>query len=63
MFASIVLSNKTSKQNWRRQVHKEIHLRKGWMHWGYSKRFGLGISIDRYGVDIDFLIFYIGWQR
>ena len=44
-------------------MHKEIHLRKGWMIWGYSKRFGLGISISKYGVDIDFLIFYIGWQR
>jgi len=54
---------KTSRLRRRRQVHKEIHLRKGWMIWGYSKRFGLGISISKYGVDIDFLIFYIGWQR
>jgi len=44
-------------------MHKDIRFRKGWIHCGYSKRFGLGISIDKYGVDIDFLIFYIGWQR
>ena len=31
-----------------------------WISWGYSKRFGLGFSIDKYSINIDFLCFWIG---
>jgi len=30
-----------------------------WMSCGYCKRFGLGFSIDRYHINIDFLCFWI----
>jgi len=63
MFAKIVLLNKTSKQNWRRQVHKELRLRKSWITYGIVNGLGFGIRVSKYGLDIDFLIFYIGWQR
>ena len=62
MSANIVLSNKTSKQNWRRQMHRELRLKNSWITYGIRKGFGLGISVSKYGLDIDFLMFYVGWQ-
>jgi hypothetical protein len=33
-----------------------------WISWGYGKRFGLGFSIDRHSINIDFLCFWIGLE-
>jgi hypothetical protein len=33
---------------------------KGWsINFGYSKRFGIGISIDKWSASVDFLCFWI----
>jgi len=43
-------------------MHKELQLRDSWITYGIRKGFGLGISVSKYGLDIDFLMFYVGWQ-
>lgn len=41
-------------------MNKEIKIKKIWVNIGYGKRFGLGFSIDKYNINIDFLCFWIG---
>jgi hypothetical protein len=43
-------------------MYKERKLGKSgnrWMSYGYSKRFGLGFSVDRYQINVDFLCFWV----
>jgi hypothetical protein len=44
--------------------YKENKICKYWIHYGVLSGIGLGIRVDRYGWDIDFIKFYIGmeWQ-
>lgn len=42
---------------------KEIKIGKSWVGLGLSfNRFGVGICIDRYHIDIDFIFFWISWE-
>ena len=43
-------------------MHRELRLKNSWITYGICKGFGLGISVSKYGLDIEFLMFYVGWQ-
>lgn len=46
-------------------MNKEISLSKKrhlWVHFGYGKRIALGFSMDKYGVQADFLCFWFGME-
>jgi hypothetical protein len=41
----------------------EQKIQKYWIHYGFSwKRFAIGISIDTYSLNIDFLFFWFGME-
>lgn len=40
---------------------KEVEVLNHWINFGYSfKRIGLGFSLDKYALSIDFIIFWFG---
>jgi len=39
---------------------KELKVGRYWLHWGKLSGYGLGIKIDKYGMDIDLVKFYVG---
>jgi len=45
-------------------MHKEIKIKNTWVRYGGSfKRFGLGIVIERYAIQIDFIWFWVMVER
>jgi hypothetical protein len=37
---------------------KEYRFGEFWFYFGFSKRFGLGFSIDKFSINVDFICFW-----
>lgn len=44
-------------------MYKETRIGNHWVNYGYSKRFALGFSIDKYSITLDFFSFWITIER
>ena len=43
------------------KIYKEAKVLNHWINFGYSfKRIGLGFSLDKYALNIDFIFFWFG---